>query len=86
MSTCRTFTEARLAATEAAIDAYEAAILAFGSSPIQTYKLDTGQSVQSVSRGDIASMKNMLDNLYNRHATLNARLGNCGIGVARPMW
>lgn len=78
------FIQARIDATKAQIIAYEAAILAFGETgALQTYKLDTGQTVQTVTRADLKQMQETLDTLYNRCTTLEARLGRAS-GIAVP--
>lgn len=81
-----TFLEARIAATEAAIVAYEAAELAFANDgTMQSYKLDTGQTNQTVTRAELGSIRKTIESLYNRLATLTARKdGACSIG--RPTW
>ena len=82
----REFIQARITATQAIIAAYEDAILALGlQGGVQTYTLDTGQSRQTVTRADIPSMNRMLDSMYNRCATLQARLTGATL-QARPGW
>jgi len=82
-----TFLQSRIPVIEAQIIAYDDAILAFGNSNIQSYTLDTGQDRQVVTRGDIASMKNMRNSLYNSYVTLKARCGSpSGTIIARPSW
>jgi cytolysin (calcineurin-like family phosphatase) len=80
------FIRERIAATKVAIVAYEDAIMALCSSDgVQSYSLNTGQTQQSVTRFDIANLGRALDGLYNRLATLEARLNGATI-VARPHW
>ena len=64
--------DARETATKALIVAYEAALteLATGA---QSYTLDTGQSRQVVTKADVGSIRNMLNTLDNRLATICAR-------------
>lgn len=82
----RDFVVERIAATEALIISYEDAITALGANgAIQSYTLDTGQSRQVVTRSDIPALNTMIDKLYNRLATLNARLSGSSI-QARPHW
>ena len=82
-----TFLAGRIAIIQTQIEAYDAAITAFGDSNIQSYTLDTGQDRQVVTRADIASMKNMINSLYNRYVTLKARCGSpSGTIIARPCW
>lgn len=77
--------QARIDATNAQIDALEAAILGLISGSILSYSLDTGQSVQKVTKQDIGIVQRVIDSLYNRCATLEARL-NGGTVTARPAW
>ena len=80
----REFLVERTAAAEAAIVAYEDALSALTASGFtQSYTLDTNQSRQTVTRADIPRLNADLDKLYNRLATLEARL-NGGSYIARP--
>ncbi len=82
----RTFALQRITATKAQIVAYEDAILAMSAANgVEAYSLDTGQDRQSVTRADIPRMQKMLDGLYNRLATLEARVYG-GTTQARPCW
>ncbi len=82
----RAFLVDRITATKAQIVAYEDALLAFGTNgAIQSYTLDTGQSRQTVTRADLSTMNKVLDGLYNRCATLEARLTG-GTTQVRPCW
>lgn len=82
----RTFTLERIAVTKALIVAYENAILALSAANgVESYSLDTGQDRQSVTRANIPGMQKMLDGLYNRLATLEARVYG-GTTQARPCW
>lgn len=66
----------RLDATQGLIDAYEAAILAVGTTGgVQSYTLDTGQTRQTVTRADLKELQDILDQLYNRYTTIQARMG-----------
>ena len=86
MAISDTFLADRITATEAQIVAYEAAILAFANSgAIQTYKLDTGQTVQTVTRSDLVDLNQTLDILYNRLSTLCARRDGAA-SIGRPAW
>lgn len=82
----RAFIQDRITATKALIVAYEDAVTALGNQGgVQSYTLDTGQSRQTVTRSDIPALNRMLDSLYNRLCTLEARL-NGGAVTARPAW
>lgn len=82
----RTFIQARITATKAQIIAYETAIDAIIAGGIQSYDLDTGQSVQKVTKLNLAATQRTLDSLYNRCATLEARLNGSGVVTGRPGW
>lgn len=82
----RSYVQDRITATKALITAYEEAVLEFGvNGALQSYTLDTGQSRQTVTRADLGSMNRALDSLYNRLATLEARLYG-GTVTVRPHW
>jgi len=81
-----TFLTTRITATEALITAYEAASQAFATNgAIQTYKLDTGQSVQTVTRADLEQITATLSSLYNQLATLCARRDGAA-SINQPGW
>jgi hypothetical protein len=72
----------RITATEASIEAHEAALTALAGGA-QSYSLDTGQTRQTVTKANLTEIRNALNSLENRRATLKARL--CGGGViGRP--
>lgn len=81
-----TFLQARITATQNQIIAYESAMTALGTDGVQSYTLDTGQTRQTVTKRDLASVKNTLDSLYNTLATLEARLYGTGTVTGRPAW
>jgi len=62
-----------------AVKAYNAAILAFATTNIQQYQLDTGQTRQLVTRAALSTLKNTRDELLNEIAVLEQRL--CGRGT-----
>lgn len=79
------FLEERIEKTKELIIAYEDAILALGSSGgIEEYRLDTGQSVQTVKRSDLDHLQAILDNLYSRLDVFCARLTRRGVVTVRP--
>jgi len=85
MSTCDPqFWQDRLTRCKEQIVAYEDAIDALVNGGVQSYTLNTGQTVQTVTKVNIASLRSMLSELYNRAATLEARVGGCGVSVQRP--
>jgi hypothetical protein len=73
----------RIEKTEILIAAYEDALLALATAGVESYTLDTGQSVQKVTKYDISSMNKTLDSLYNRLVTLQARCSGGGVVIAR---
>ncbi len=79
------FLKQRIDATKALIVAYEDAATALTTGGVQTYTLDTGQSRQTVTRLELATLNRNIDSLYNRLATLQARL-NGGSVTVRPAW
>jgi len=82
----RAFIQERITVTKALIVEYETAVTELGiQGGIQSYTLDTGQSRQTVTRADIPALNRMLDSLYNRLATFEARLKG-GTTTARPAW
>ena len=80
------FIQARIDATKDAIVAYENAQTALADGNVQHYLLDTGQTRQTVTRLDLADMQRMINSLYNRCATLEARLNGSGVSITRPAW
>ena len=71
---------ARLAATEALIVTYENALTALASGA-QSYSLNTGQTQQTVTKANIASLRDTLNMQENRRATIRARLYGGGTHV-----
>jgi hypothetical protein len=80
------FLQGRITATQNQIIAYEAAIDALVAGGAQNYMLDTGQSRQSVTKLDLATLQKNLDAMYNRLVTLEARLNGSGTVTTRPAW
>lgn len=79
------FLQQRIDATKALIMAYEDAVTALVDGGVQTYTLDTGQSTQTVTRLQLSTLNRSIDSLYNRLATLQARLNGSAVSV-RPAW
>lgn len=79
-----TFWSDQLTAAKAMVTAYNAAILAFATSNIQSYQLDTGQTRQLVSRAALSTLKNTRDSLLSEVAGLEARLGCRGTTHMMP--
>ena len=78
----------RITVTKNLIDVYEAALLAFGDNEagggVQSYKLDTGQTVQWVTRADLGQLNRTLTGLYNRLSMFQVRLNGSGVVTVRP--
>lgn len=68
----------RIAKTKALIIAYEDALLVLGSGA-QNYMLNTGQTQMTVTRANMASMRETLKSLESRLASLQAE--RCGGGA-----
>lgn len=81
----RTFIQGRIDATKIQIVAYEDAALALAGG-VQSYTLDTGQSRQTVTKLDLDAIQKTIESLYNRCATLEARLNGSGTVTVRPTW
>jgi len=80
-----TFLLARITATKALIVVYEDAATALGGG-VQSYTLDTGQTRQTVTRVDLGALQSTIESLYNRLATLEARLYGTGNVLVTPAW
>jgi hypothetical protein len=80
------FLQARITATETLIVAYEDAVAALVTAGVQSYTIDTGQTRNTVTKIDVPALQRQIDSLYNRLATLTARLNGSGTTTARPAW
>ena len=80
-----TFLQARIEKTKELIVAYEDAITSLSSGDTQSFTLDTGQTRQTVTKQNLKTLEDALDGMYNRLATLEARLNGAVIQV-RPVW
>lgn len=81
------FIQDRITATKALIVAYEDAVTVLGTDGgTQAYTIDTGQTRTTVTRADIPKLNDMIDGLYNRLTTLEARLNGTGTLIGRPGW
>jgi hypothetical protein len=81
-----TFWQERIAAIKVLIVIYEDALSAIALNPIQMYKMDTGQSVQTVNYLNLTELNNSYDKLLNRLATYEARCTGSGTTHATPTW
>lgn len=80
------FLQERITATKAEIVALENAAIDLSSGAIISYTIDTGQSRQVVTRSSVSTINTVIDSLYNRLATLEARLNGSGTVIGRPAW
>lgn len=79
------FWQDRIEATKLQIAAYEDAVLALASTDVQSYSLDTGQTNQTVTKKDVTKLNNVINSLYNKLTTLEARVYGGQVTV-RPCW
>lgn len=80
------FIQERITATKAQIAVYEDAAVALGTSGVQSYVIDTGQSRNTVTSADLSSIQSTIDLLYSRCAMLESRLNGSGVSFARGCW
>jgi hypothetical protein len=83
MTTCcqddPAFWQEQLTSLRATVRALNGAILAFATSNIQNYQLDSGQTRQMVTRASLATLRDTRAELMNEIAMLEIRLG-CASG------
>ncbi len=76
----------RIESTKLQIVAYEDAILALTTGGVASYTLNTGQSIQTVTKNNLNSLRVGIDSLLNRLVTLEARVCGGGVTYVRPSW
>jgi len=81
-----TFLTDRINKTKEMIIALEDAFIQLSNGTIESYTLDTGQSVQKVTNQNIREISKTVDSLYNRLVTLEARLTGNGVNIGMPAW
>lgn len=81
-----TFLQDRITATKAQIIVLENAATDLSSGVLVSYTLDTGQSRQVVTKASLNIINTVINSLYNRLATLEARLTGNGTIIGRPAW
>lgn len=86
MAKKRDFWVARIEKTKELIEQWEDAVLALTTGQIQSYTLNTSQTQQTVTRYNLAALQAAIDGMYNRLATLEARVYGCGRTNVRPDW
>jgi hypothetical protein len=74
-----TFWSDQLAAAKLSAINIQAAIDALTIGGVQMYRLSTGQTDQMVTKMNLTSLHTVLQSTLNRVATLQARLGGCGV-------
>ena len=80
-----TFLTEQIEATEAQIRALRTAMLGITSGAISSYELQTGQTVQRVTKINISLLKNAIDGLMNDWDVYRIRLNGAGSRVV-PGW
>lgn len=78
------FYKERIQKAKERIVSYEDAIDQLLANQIESYQLDTGQSVQRVTKMNIEVLEKAIDTLLNRCATWEARITGCGTTYVRP--
>ncbi len=79
------FWRERLTKSKELVVVIEDAITFLTVNPTQSYKLDTGQSEQEVTRTNLPGLNKMLESVLNRIATLEQRLNSKPTSHA-PAW
>lgn len=79
-----TFWSDQLAAAKLSAVRIQAAIDALTIGGVASYQLDTGQTRQLVTKFNLGGLNAVLLSTLNRVATLQARLGGCGITHVIP--
>ena len=79
------FLDAQIALIEAQITAYQAGLVALGSG-VESYQLNTGQSIVQVKRSDSLKLQQGLDALLNRYAMLVRQRDGGGSSINGAAW
>lgn len=75
------FLQDRITAVKAMIVAYETAILQLSTGTIKSFTLNTGQTVETVNKKDVARLQAALESLYNTLEVMCARINGGSIIV-----
>jgi hypothetical protein len=75
----------RITQIKAELTAINAAILSVAGGA-QSYTLDTGQSVQKVTRATLDDLRKMKDSLMNELEVLESKTNNTGTLEGHPGW
>jgi len=73
-------------ALKARIEAYNTAILAITVEGVQSYTLDTGQTVTTVTQQNVTQLENAIPRMMSQLEVLQTRLTGCGVVTGRPGW
>ena len=79
------FLQERIDKTKELIVLYEDAVSSLVTGKILSYTIDTGQTRQTVTKNDVVQLNTQIDSLYNRLATLCARLDGSGTVTVVPL-
>lgn len=71
----QTFLKTQLTKLEANINAYQDAILALVSTGVFQYTLNTGQTIDTVTKIDVIRLQSQLDDMLNLYDRLCVRVG-----------
>ena len=81
------FLQSRIDSTKTQIIGYENAAIAFADNgALQSYRFDSGQDSQTVTRAELGTIQRTIDALYNRLNTLERRAGITGGNMVVPKW
>ena len=86
MSITDDFLKEQITEIKALIKAYQAAELQIATDQIETYTLDTNQSRQTVTKQNLAVLKNATKSLYNQLEVLCTRVDGSGSHTQMPGW
>lgn len=78
--------QAEIVVTKSIIANIGAAIIALSDPTITSYSMDTGQTVQRVSRENLPDMITQRRALMNELCTMQARLSGGNVQQALPAW
>jgi len=70
---CAQFWQDRLTYIQSQIVVYETAITQISTPGIESYMIDTGQTITRVTKQDLEKLENILLSYMNRYAELEAR-------------
>jgi hypothetical protein len=69
------------------VTAWNGALIALSAANgVKSYTVDTGQSVQTVTRNEINKINDVIQSLLNQIAVIETRLTGCGSTYVNPGW